>query len=189
MLQVSFGVGNKGNVVSKEEVMEQLLKCFCVGMQSPEVKQTAVKMVADVYSTFIIKVFYDLFKHHAEKDAQRSQCQDTTLFHVVDDGEGSKEVTVQPKMAVLAFVLLDNHAEELCGEAKVHHDHPPSLSAHCVKFFGQVHKHYIQSFDLLSAFLLEMSEDEHHVCGTPVGSESTLGFWWMLFSDGGYQSV
>ena len=28
--------------------MEQQLKCFCVGMQSPEVKQTAVKTIADV---------------------------------------------------------------------------------------------------------------------------------------------
>ena len=31
-------------------------------MQSPEVKQTTVKTVADVYSTVIVKGFYDLFK-------------------------------------------------------------------------------------------------------------------------------
>ena len=76
--------------------MEQLLKCFCVGMQSPEVKQTAVKRVTDVYSTVIVKIFYDLFKHHTEKDAEQSWCQNTTLFHTVDNGEGSKEVAVQP---------------------------------------------------------------------------------------------
>ena len=66
-------MGNEGSVVSKDEVTEQLLKCFCVGMQTPEVKQIAVKMVADVYSTIIVKVFYELFKHHAEKDAEQSR--------------------------------------------------------------------------------------------------------------------
>ena len=43
-----------------------------------------------------------------------------------------------------------------------------SLSAHCIKPFGQVHKCHIQSFVLLPAFLLELSEDEHHVRDAPV---------------------
>ena len=89
VLPGSFGVGNESSVVSEEEVTEQLLKCFCVGMQSPEVKQTVVKTVANVYSTVIIKVFYDLIKHHAEKDAEQSRCQNTTPFYAVDNGEGS----------------------------------------------------------------------------------------------------
>ena len=63
-------------------------------MQSFEIKQTAVKTVADVYSTVIIKVFNDLFKHHAEKDAEQSRYQNTTLFQAVDDRGGSREVAV-----------------------------------------------------------------------------------------------
>ena len=86
---------------------------FCVGKQSPEVKQAVVKTVADIYSTVIVKVFYDLFKHHAEKDAEQSRCQNTTLFHAVDDEEGSREVAVQPNLAALVFVQLDNYSEEL----------------------------------------------------------------------------
>ena len=79
---------------------------------------------------------------------------------------------------MLVFVQLDNHADELGGwVTKAFHDHPQSLSAHCVKRFGQVHKRYIQSFVLLSEFLLEVSEDEHHVCSAPFGTEPTLGFW------------
>ena len=128
-------------------------------MQSPGVKQIAVKMVADVYSTVIIKVFYNLFKHHAEKDAEQSQCQNITLFHAVDDREGSREVTVQPILAAQVFVELDNHNEELWGAAKALHDHPQSLSAHCVKRFGQVHKRYQHSFVLHPAFLLELSKN------------------------------
>ena len=105
----SFGVANEGNVVSEEEVTEQQLKCFCVGMLSPKVIQIAVKTVTDVYSTIIVEVFYDLFKHHAEKDAEQSRCQNTILFHAVDDGEGSREATIQPNLVPLVFVLLDNH--------------------------------------------------------------------------------
>ena len=44
-------------------------------------------MVADVYSIVIIKVFCNLFKHNAEKDAEESWCQNTTLFHADDDGK------------------------------------------------------------------------------------------------------
>ena len=110
MLQGSFGEGNERYVVSEEKVTEQLLKCFCVDMQSPVIKQTVLKTIADVYSTVIVKVFYDLFKHHAEKYAVQCRCQNTTLLHAVDDGEGSIEVTVQSKLATLVFVQLDNHA-------------------------------------------------------------------------------
>ena len=156
--------------------MKQLLKCFCVGLQSPDVKQAAIEIVAGVYSTVIIKGFYDLFRNHAEKDAEQSRYQNTTLFHAVDDG-GSREAAVQPNLAALVFVQLDNHVEKLWWAVKGLHDHPQSLSAHCIKHFGQVHKRYVQSFVLLSAFLLELSEDEHHVCGAPVGSEPTLSFW------------
>lgn len=46
-LQGSFSVGDKSSVISEEEVTGQLLKCLCVGLQPPEVKRTAVKVVAD----------------------------------------------------------------------------------------------------------------------------------------------
>ena len=71
MLQGSFGVSNEGSIVSEEEFTDQLLKSFCVGMQSPEVKQTAVKTVTDVDSTVIVKVFCDQFKNHVEKMLNR----------------------------------------------------------------------------------------------------------------------
>ena len=40
-------------------------------MQYSKVKQTAIKTVSDVYSIVIVKVYYDLFKHHAEKMLNR----------------------------------------------------------------------------------------------------------------------
>ena len=79
---------------------------FCVAMQSPEVQQTAVKKVVDVYSIIIAKVLHDLFKYLAKKDAEQSQCQNTTLFHAVDVREWSREVTVQPNFSVLFFYIV-----------------------------------------------------------------------------------
>lgn len=61
-----------------------------MGLKTPEVKQTAVKEVAYVHSIIIIiKVLCSLFKHHTEKVAEQSRCQDATQFHAVGDGENS----------------------------------------------------------------------------------------------------
>ena len=43
----------------------------------------------------------------------------TQPFHAVDDGEGSREVTVQHNLAAQVFVQLDNHAEELWRGSQV----------------------------------------------------------------------
>ena len=101
----------------------------------------------------------------------------TTMFNAVDNGEGFREVAVQPILATLIFVQLDNHADDIWRVAKALHDLQQSLSAHCVKRFAQVQKCYIQFFVLLQAFLKETSEKEHTVCGVPVDSEPTLSFW------------
>ena len=96
-------------------------------MQSPEVKQTAVKTVADVYNTVILEVLYVLLGIMPKKHAEQSRCQNTTLFHAVDDGEGSREVAVQPNLAALVYVQLDNHPVGLWGAAKTLHGHSQSL--------------------------------------------------------------
>ena len=56
-----------------------------------------------------------------KKDAEQSRCLNTALFRTVDDG------AVQPNLAALVFVQLDNHAEELCGTAKALHDDPQEV--------------------------------------------------------------
>ena len=82
-------------------------------MQSPEVKQTTVNGSGCIQHRLIVNIFYALFKHEVENDADKSRCQNTTLFHAVDDGEGSREVAVQPNLAALVFLQLDNDTEEL----------------------------------------------------------------------------
>ena len=45
------------------------------------------------------------------------------------------------------------------------------------------------AFVLLLALFSELPEEGHHVCDAHVSSESTLGFWEVVLSDGRYQSV
>ena len=96
--------------VSEDEVMEQLFKCFCVDMKSPEVKQTAVKTVADVYSTVSSsKSSMPYLNMMLNRVGARTQLCFTLLTMV------SREVAVQPNLAALVFVQLDNDTEELWG--------------------------------------------------------------------------
>ena len=66
-MQGTFGVGDQGSIIGKEEVTYQLLKSM--RLQSPEIEQTAVEVVTDGDSLVIIKVFCGLPEHHAEEDA------------------------------------------------------------------------------------------------------------------------
>ncbi len=109
--------------------------CKRLKFESPGVKQTAVNTILDVYSTVIVRVYYDLFEHHDEKDDKQSRCLNTTLFHAVDEEEESREVAVQPNLATLVFVQLDNHADEFGRAAKAFHDHLQSFSVHYIKCF------------------------------------------------------
>ena len=70
-----------------------------------------------------------MFKYHTERNAEQSWCQNTTLFHAIDDGERFREVAVQPNLAALVFVQLDNHTDELGRwAAQALHDHLPFCS-------------------------------------------------------------
>lgn len=160
-----------------------------MGLQSPDIKQITVKAVTDVYCILIVKVLCGLLELYAEEDAEQSWCQDTTLFNAADYGKGFRKVAVQPDLASLVFMQLGDHTEELWGTPEVFHDHPQSFPAHCVERFGQVYICDLQSSVLFPTLLLELPEDEHHVCGASIGFKATLGFREVVFSDGRYQSV
>ena len=68
-------MGNKGSIVCKEEVPDQLLETLCVGLQSPQIEKTAAKAVANLDSILIINnVFCSLLEHHTEEDDKKSWC-------------------------------------------------------------------------------------------------------------------
>lgn len=70
-LQSSFCVCNKGIIIGKAEVSDRLLCGFRVCFLSSLIKQATIETVSDVDSVSIIKIFRDLFEHHAEEDGDR----------------------------------------------------------------------------------------------------------------------
>ena len=178
MLQSSFGVGNVGRLVSEEEVTEQLLKCFSVRMQSPEVKQTDIKTVADVYCAVIVKVFQDLFKHCAQKRCWTESGTELNLVSMWKDPARLLFNLTWPHRSLCSWItLLRNFGGS------------QSLSAYYIKRFGQVHKRYILFFILLPAFLLELSKDKHHVCGAPGFLVDGLQRCWVPICLGAYTYI
>ena len=87
-LQGTFRMGNKGSVVGKKKVSKQLLKSLCVGLQSPEIEQTAVEAIADVDSIVTIKAFHGLLEHHTEENTEQSWCQVQPCFTPLAIGKG-----------------------------------------------------------------------------------------------------
>lgn len=96
-------MGSEGLTVGEKEVTEHLPKYLGVSLQSPVVKQIAVK----------VSVFCGLFKHHTVEDAEFSHYQNTNPFHAFDDEKAHREVVVQPDLVALIFVQLDDRAEEI----------------------------------------------------------------------------
>ena len=79
-----------------------------------------------------------------------------------------------PNLAKLTLVELDDHSEELGGTAQLFEDCPESFPAHSIEGFGQVYKSDEQAPVLLTAFLLKLPQDKHHVRGTTLSPEAAL---------------
>ena len=77
-------MGNKG-IIFGEEVQDQLLQGFRVGLQSPQVEQAASSAIPDVDAVSIAKIFCSLVKHHVREGGEESWCEDATLLHPVDN--------------------------------------------------------------------------------------------------------
>ncbi|CAE1260182.1 unnamed protein product [Acanthosepion pharaonis] len=97
-----------------------------VSLSWPAVKRTAVKAVAYEHSIIIVKVVSGLFKHHAEKDAEKdaehSRCQDTTLFHDVAMGKDTDRSLI---VRLLEKLFVDRGKPT--GDERIALVRPPSL--------------------------------------------------------------
>lgn len=69
------------------------------------------------------------------------------------------------------------------------HDLLHSSSSHCVKCFHEISEHHIQPLVFFLIILLQLLENKHHICCSPVSSEAALTLWKVVFHDGGYQPI
>ena len=95
-----------------------------MSLQPSTVEKTAVEALTDIYSIFFVKVFHGLLEHQAEKGAEQSWSQNTTLVHTIDTGGEFREINV------LVFMQLDDHTEKIWWTAEALHDKPKTFSAH-----------------------------------------------------------
>lgn len=112
------------------------------------------------------------------------------MFHPIEDRERLREVVIfVSDLTTLFFLQLHDHAEKFWETAYMLHDLPEAFSAQCVKCLGQIHKGKVQSFVLLTAFHLELLEQEDRIDGAPVGSDAAPVLRKVTFCNNGYQSV
>ena len=80
-------VGEKGTVVSKEQLSDEFLDGFCVCEEMPKVEETAVCLEMDVDA--ILQVLFCLMEHDAEEDGEQCGGQDASLLDAIGDGEAA----------------------------------------------------------------------------------------------------
>ena len=80
-------VGEKGAVVSKQQLSDEFLDGFCVCEEVPKVKKTVVCSEMDVDAVW--QVLFCLKEHDAEEDGEQCGGQDASLLDAVGDGEAA----------------------------------------------------------------------------------------------------
>ena len=118
-------MSNKGSMVSKAEVSDKLL--VFVWSSNQRLNRLLSKMVSDIDSIPIIKIFCGLFEHHVDALCEETWCQHTTLFHTNDDQKGLREVNVVSDLAM----QLEDQFQVHWRTVESFHDLPHSSSAHC----------------------------------------------------------
>ena len=82
-------MGEKGAVVSKQQLSDEFLDGFHAFEETPNVEETAVCWETDVDAVW--QVVFCLKEHNAEEDAERCGGQKASLFDAVGDGEAARQ--------------------------------------------------------------------------------------------------
>ena len=97
-------MGEKGVVVSKQQLSDEFLDGFRACEEMPKVKETAVCSETDVDDVW--QVLFCLTEHDAEEDGQRCGCQDAPLLDAVGDREAARQRPIVLHLTLLTFMEL-----------------------------------------------------------------------------------
>ena len=78
-------MGEKGVVVSKQQLSDEFLDAFRACEETPKVEETAV--CSETYVDAVWQVLICLTKHDAEEDGEQCRGQDAPLLDAVGDRE------------------------------------------------------------------------------------------------------
>ena len=131
-------MGEKGAVVSKQQLSDEFLDGFRACEETPKVEEAAVCSETDVDAVW--QVLVCLTEQDAEEDGEQCWGDDTFLLDAIGDGEAARQRPIVLHLTLLTFMELAENGEESWGTAKVHQHFPKSITADSIKGLGQVYK-------------------------------------------------
>ena len=120
-------MGEKGVVVSKQQLSDEFLNDFHACEEMPMVEETAICSEMDVDA--IWQVIFCLTEHDAEEDGEQCGGQNASLLDAVGNGEAARQRPIALNLTLLTFMELAEDGEKFWGTAKAHQDFQQSITA------------------------------------------------------------
>ena len=131
-------MGEKGAVVSKQQLSDEVLDGFRACEETPKVEETAICSETDVDAVW--QVLFCLTEHDAEEDGKQCGGQNASLLDAVGDGDAAQQRPIVLHLTLLTFMELAEDGEKFGGTAKARQDFPQSIMADSIKGLGQVYE-------------------------------------------------
>ena len=131
-------MGEKGAVVSKQQLSDEFLDGFRACEETPKVEEAAVCSEMDVDA--VRQVPFCLSEYDAAEDGERCGGQNASLLDAVGDGEAARQRPILLHLTLLTFLQLAEDGEKFKGTAKARQDFPQSITPDSIKGIGQVYE-------------------------------------------------
>ena len=127
-------MGEKGAVVSKQQLSDEFLDGFRACGETLKVEETAICSETDVDGAW--QVVFCLTEHDAEEDGEQCGGQNASLLDAVGDGEAARRRPIVLNLTLLTFMQMAEDGEKFGGTAKARQDFPQSITADSIKGLG-----------------------------------------------------
>ena len=119
-------MGEKGAVVSEQQLGDDFLDGFRACEETPKVEETTVCSETDADAVW--QVVFCLTEHGAEEDGEQCGGQNASLLDAVGDGEAVRQRPTVLRLTLLTFMQLAEDGEKFGGTAKARQDFPQSIT-------------------------------------------------------------
>ena len=127
-------MGEKGDVVSKQQLNYEFLDGFRACEESPKVEETSV--CSETVVDAVWQVLFCLTEQDAEEDGKQCWGQNASLLDAVGDGEAARQRPIVLHLTSLTFMEMAEDGKKIGGTAKARQD----FTADSIKGLGQVYE-------------------------------------------------
>ena len=106
-------MGEKGAVVSKQQLGDEFLDGFHAGEETPKVKETAVCSETDVDAVW--QVLFCLTEHNVDEYGEQCEGQNASLLDGVGDWKAARQRPIVLHLTLLTFMELAEDGEKFEG--------------------------------------------------------------------------